>query len=227
MKWSSQVFVAVLLFTVLLAGARLAPAMYDAEVGRFITRDPNGYFIRDEANNDQSGARLNTPVRGNGSEAPDTLESDGNAKSIVGKVNDFNLYCYVHDDTLIYTDPTGLATQVCIRPLRALPFTTVLVHCFLIVDGQSYSYDNNGIHADPAPNAWRTQCVTITCPCASDDGIRRKITADQTSGNWGGSNYRFFRHNCCHWVDNVLRGVGCSGVESDFPGYSLPSHPTY
>ena len=59
MKWCSQVFVAVLLFTILLAAAHVAPAMYDAEVGRFITRDPIKYkgginlyeYVRDNPTN--------------------------------------------------------------------------------------------------------------------------------------------------------------------------------
>jgi len=81
--------------------------------------------------------------------------------------------------------------------LRALPFTKIIVHCFLDVGGQTYSYDNNGIHADPKPDAWRTQCVSINCGdnCFDEDAAKKKINDDKSSGKWDGDDYRFFKHN--------------------------------
>ena len=80
---------------------------YGAEIGRFTSRDPIGYFIPNEANNDQSGTRHNTPASGNSSNRPDVSGSAINANSISGKVNDFNLYRYVGNNPLVHTDPTG------------------------------------------------------------------------------------------------------------------------
>ena len=137
-----------------------------------------------------------------------------------------NLFCFVHNGSISQVDPFGLF-KVCIRPLQALPFTTTIVHCYIDAgDDGTFSYDPNGIHTDPNPNSSKKTCVEPKC-CknGSKSDLLDKITSDKKGGKWDGSDYKFFRHNCCHWVDSVLKGLGCNGVEDNFPGYNLPTHP--
>ena len=119
--------------------------------------------------------------------------------------------------------------QVCIRPLQGLKQCTTIVHCYLdLGGGEVWDYDNNGVHADPWPNSPKKKCVNARCPTTVKvEDVRKKIEEEKGSGKWDGDDYRFFRHNCCHWVDSVLKSLGCESVEDHFPPYHLPTHPKY
>jgi RHS repeat-associated protein len=133
-----------------------------------------------------------------------------------------NLYLFVGNDPVLYADNLGLI-KVCIRPLLLCPFTTVIVHCFFDMgDGTTFAYDNHGIHADPNPNSYKKTCHDVSPSSITEADIEKVVKADEASGDWDGSKYGFTSHNCCNWVDHVLTTLGSSGVESYFPGYSLP-----
>ena len=118
--------------------------------------------------------------------------------------------------------------RVCIRPLQALKCTTVLVHCYLdLGSGEVWAYDNYGVHVDQWPTSSKRKCVNVQClNHKTAEEFRKRINDDKANGKWDGGDYRFMRHNCCHWVDNVLKALGCTGVEDHFPEYSLPTHPS-
>jgi hypothetical protein len=149
------------------------------------------------------------------------FEALRNGKATVS-CNGANLYLFIGNDSILYADNLGLI-KVCIRPLLLCPFTTAIVHCFITLDdGTTFAYDNHGIHADPNPNSSKRTCHDISPSSITAADIQNVVDADKKSGDWDGSKYGFLSHNCCNWVDHVLTFLGSSGVESYFPGYSLP-----
>lgn len=118
--------------------------------------------------------------------------------------------------------------QVCTRPLQGLKKCTIIVHCYLdLGGGEAWDYDNDGVHADPWPDSSKKRCVNALCPTGvAVEDVRKQINDERTNGKWDGPDYKFLRHNCCHWVDSVLKALGCKGVESHFPGYRLPTQPS-
>jgi RHS repeat-associated protein len=137
-----------------------------------------------------------------------------------------NVFRYVGNQPITFLDPLGLF-KVCIRPLRGLSFTTAIVHCYIDAgnDG-TFSFDDKGIHSDPDPNNKDKKCTEAKC-CKKkgSSDLLDKINSDKQSGKWDAGDYRLIKHNCCHWIDNVLKALGCEGIESHFPPYSLPTHP--
>jgi RHS repeat-associated protein len=113
--------------------------------------------------------------------------------------------------------------QICIRPLNfpVLNCTTMIVHCYLDLDGgETYAYDKGGVHPDTNPNSFRKDCKELNCKHpVSKDGLKAMINIY----NWAGSSYDLTKNNCCHWVDDVLRALGCDGAPDSFPGYTLPN----
>ena len=129
--------------------------------------------------------------------------------------------------------PTGKGpVMICIRPMQFLKCTDRIVHCFMdFGGGETYSYDDTGVHTDPEPNSPKKKCATAQCPDGvTSDDIRKKVREEAGGGDWSGGmypdgDYRFFKHNCCHFVEHVLESLGCKGPEDLFPGHKLPSHP--
>ena len=112
---------------------------YSADLGRFVSRDPFGYFLPDEANNDQSGTRPIAPAIGNSRERLNSLESASNGNSVGDEVIDFNLYRYVCNNPTDSCDPTGTDRWVFHgdwMPMGAsnLPVVGWVAHWYIIVD---------------------------------------------------------------------------------------------
>jgi len=147
-------------------------------------------------------------------------------RDLIEEKGGINLFAFVNNQPVDQVDPFGL-TKVCIRPLQLCPFTTIIVHCFLDMEnGTTYSYDNHGIHADPKPDSAKRKCVDVSPGNINPEDVRRQVEADIQGGQWGGSDYGFRSHNCCHWVNHVLTSLGSPTVNSYFPGYSCPpNHP--
>lgn len=111
--------------------------------------------------------------------------------------------------------------KVCIRPLQALPGTTAVVHCYVESGDWSSAYDNHGVHPEVNRNDPNRQCVQVTG--ASLPVLQcRASTMGGSAGNWTGGNFNLVFNNCCHYIDNLLRNAGSPGVETYFPGYTLP-----
>src|SRR5690625_4368657 len=139
------------------------------------------------------------------------------------KEEELNLYAMVRNDPVNAWDLLGLL-KVCIRPLEACKFTMIIVHCYLdLENGETYGYNDEGIHSDNNPDSPKKRCVDIVPGTITADEVREQIEKDKNSGNWNGGEYGFLRNNCCHWVNHVLKSVGSQGVESYFPGYKCPT----
>ena len=131
-------------------------------------------------------------------------------------------------------------SQVCIRPLNNpwTGWTNLVVHCFLDVPyyGAWGFFDENiGIAPEPAAAGtvvWgfvtrKSQCKRIKCDgCVDDKELALTISDYRNGSGYAASTYKLRSHNCCHWVNDVLKTAGCNGVESYFSGYSLPSTPS-
>ena len=174
---------------------------YDYYTGRWLTQDPLGIVPN--------------------SQWPNRFD-------ILAEYEDgLNLYTYVHNNPVINVDPNGLATvQICIRPLNkpGLRNFWLMVHCFIkSSDCGNWNYNDKGVGIEPNSGGVGNQtskCVTVECEC--------DICCMMKKSTWSGGDFGFFTHNCCHWVDSILKKSKCGkGVESLFPGYSLPTHPNY
>jgi len=175
---------------------------YDYHTGRFLTNDPLGITPR--------------PVK--------TYRCD-----IAGQYKDgLNLYEYIGSNPVNFVDLFGLSksAQACIRPLNIPPFKNswLMVHCFIKTgDCGNWNYNNKGIGTEPKPGGVGRQtskCASVKCEC--------DICCMIEKSTWSGSDYGFFTRNCCHWVDSILKKSKCDkGIEELFPGYSLPTHPSY
>lgn len=122
-----------------------------------------------------------------------------------------------------------LATQneppyVCIRPLE-WEFFSLAVHCYVQSGSSktpawSSAFDDTGVHAEVNPgHFWRT-CVPLKGATLST--LQTAQWSQIRTGQWDGADYDFDDHNCCHYVDAVIRQAGSPGVTSYFPGYDFP-----
>jgi RHS repeat-associated protein len=154
---------------------------YHAQLGRFVGRDPVGYFQPDGANKDQNGIRVNTLAHGNDSESTDTLEGDANAKSIA-KINDFNLYCYAHNRPLDLLDPTGLF------PCHGIKVRAKRVFGIWVcpkVDGEKAwgPYPASAQYADGTVASWKEclyPCDKMDCPeCQECIAVQRTLPPNE------------------------------------------------
>ena len=117
--------------------------------------------------------------------------------------------------------------QACIRPLDLslfglvdLPDTDALVHCYLQAGSFSTAFDDAGVH----PEAHTDRAISCQpLPGVDEAALRRAEHLQLATGAWDGADYGFDEHNCCHYVQAVMRQAGVAeGIEDLFPGYSLP-----
>jgi len=105
--------------------------------------------------------------------------------------------------------------ELCTRPFYPVPVRGPL-HCFIRYNGDNgdtSSFDLNGVHSDPAPSWWGVSCHRINGGpnnnCLRDE--MRKCTADQFS---------IISHNCCDCAEKAIERCGLS-----LPFGALPNWP--
>ena len=208
-----------------------AHAFYNPQTGHWLNRDPIG-----ESGFQQLGNAVKSPknplktrhvedllhlLQVASPELVQTITSQLSTLNVVSnsdiEQNGVNLYFFVGNNPVSEYDRLGLI-KVCIRLLTGFHCTTLIVHCYLdLGDGTTFSYDRNGIHADPDPNDSKKTCVDVSPSSITAAIVEFTAKIDQDSGNWNGA-----YGQCCIWVDHVLTEWGSSGLESYFPGYKLP-----
>jgi len=194
---------------------------YHAGTGRWLNTDP----IEEQGGNNLYNFTGNAPS--------DSIDTDGRLTgtkcSLCGQWYQGYHKCPGPQAPPPLPAPAGKGpVEVCIRPLQALKQCTIIVHCYLDLGaGEAWAYDNKGVHAEPWPDSPKKRCVNALCPTSvTVQDLRKRIDEARSSGKWDGEDYDVLRHNCCHWVDSVLKALGCEGVEKHFPPYRLPTRPS-
>jgi len=194
---------------------------YHAGTGRWLNTDP----IEEQGGNNLYNFTGNAPS--------DSIDTDGRLTgtkcSLCGQWYQGYHKCPGPQAPPPLPAPAGKGpVEVCIRPLQALKQCTIIVHCYLDLGaGEAWAYDNKGVHAEPWPDSPKKRCVNALCPTSvTVQDLRKRIDEARSSGKWDGEDYDVLRHNCCHWVDSVLKALGCEGMEKHFPPYRLPTRPS-
>lgn len=93
-----------------------------------------------------------------------------------------------------------------------------MYHCALKIDGTIYEYGANYGARASSPEGRNLTCVPVQpqksgCEC-DETIIKGNVNKAMDSGEWTQGNYNAWSHNCCHFVDQILRKSGCAGVTS-------------
>jgi RHS repeat-associated protein len=151
-----------------------------------------------------------------------------------GPIHERNLYLFVINSATVFVDPLGLKAYVCIRPLNfpVLCKTWLFVHCFIKTDEcGNWNFNDKGVGEEPNPGGvcgQTSRCVPIDCECLDEKKLCQTIANSKTDPAWAPGTWTLTGHNCCHWVDMILKKDNCKGVAKHFPGYWLPpANPAY
>jgi hypothetical protein len=99
--------------------------------------------------------------------------------------------------------------ELCIRPLKALPFTRAVVHCYVKTyddsgNAQYDGFDEKGVHREIDPSG---SCLPIKpTQCTDNDKVRGNIEKAKKDHQWDAGKWRLLEHNCCHWATGMLDG---------------------
>ena len=147
--------------------------------------------------------------------------------------NDF--YVYALNDPVDYTDPSGLKTSVCCRPLRYLFGKLGFTHCYVRMNIHGGPVSTYGLHREDAkgvlypggPKAVINDVTDVggTCKDVADatpckENALAQDYADQDCPSCG-ANYFFLTSNSNNWVSYTLRKFGMT------PPYFGPTAPGY
>ncbi|HCT5823859.1 TPA: RHS repeat protein [Citrobacter sedlakii] len=141
----------------------------------------------------------------------------------IGLEGGWNLYQYPLNP-VTEIDPLGLY-QMCHRKFDPVPVPYAR-HCYIkFKDGTTSSFDNKGVHADPAPNKSGTICTEPRNP-SLDECIREAMKKCK------GKNYHFTEFNCCHCAEQAMKSRGTSIPKTSWPNAPInpgpqPGEPGY
>lgn len=129
----------------------------------------------------------------------------------IGLEGGINLYVYAQENPVNYVDPKGESAKACKRRFAFGIIANYFPpkHCYVeFSDGTTLSYDDKGVHPDPAPNTWTKQCYSIKdakkgCKNCTDKCLKKAMKACAKK------KYRFFKHNCCDCVRSALNACKC------------------
>ena len=135
----------------------------------------------------------------------------------IGLRGGLNTFAYVYDSPLRYSDSSGLAAEMCQRPV-AIPLMPGQ-HCFIRFNGDNgdtMSYDPNGVHPDPKPDG--ASCKP-TKGDEDDDCVRREMMKCKAK------DYSYLKNNCCHCVEKALKACKLYYPPKDFPNWPINPGP--
>ncbi|HEM6699818.1 TPA: RHS repeat protein, partial [Citrobacter amalonaticus] len=141
----------------------------------------------------------------------------------IGLMGGWNHYRYPLDP-VNHIDPLGLY-QMCHRKFDPVPVPYAR-HCYMkFEDGTTSSFDNKGVHADPAPNKSGTICTEPQNP-SLDECIREAMKQCK------GEKYHFTEFNCCHCAEQAMKSCGTSIPKKSWPNAPInpgpqPGEPGY
>ncbi len=147
----------------------------------------------------------------------DPMEGRFISKDLIGFAGgDVNLFAYVGNNSPNFTDPSGLATEFCTRPLVIMPIAPAS-HCFLRFGGQkndTLSFDPSGVRKDPKPSWGR--CIP-TKGKQNDDCVKKEMRKCK--------DYDFTGFNCCHCTEQAMKACGLSIPEDAWPNWPINPGP--
>ena len=124
---------------------------------------------------------------------------------------------YVFGSPLRYFDPSGLAAEMCQRPV-AIPLMPGQ-HYFIRFNGDNgdtMSYDPNGVHPDRKPD--NASCKP-TKGDEDDDCVRREMMKCKAK------DYHYLKNNCCHCVEKALKACKLYYPPKDYPNWPINPGP--
>ena len=220
---------------------------YEPVMGRWMQRDPVGELgFRLVQESLMKETVLNGTVASSNWDADDwTIHMSANIvlkevwQRIKNRGSDANDCWYAKNRPSNNYDYLGLKVRVCIRPVDRKPVTWWFVHAFIETDlcGKKGYFpseekvpnpdvdDKGGVVPEPHPEGTGSEisrCVDVDCHCLDEAKLCEKNKKSESDGSWDGDDWGRIFHNCAHWVDMILKGQECKGLEEHFPGYNLP-----
>jgi RHS repeat-associated protein len=122
----------------------------------------------------------------------------------IGEAGGVNLYGYVGGNPLSYTDPLGLAAQICSKLWHP--------HTFLCVDGNcSGKYPSGnpfispGEIRDDSPNKSSASCSDVPSNGCDQNSFEQCIAKRLANRGSSGDLYNYSYANCGQWAEDVIQ----------------------
>ncbi|MFZ5595332.1 MAG: RHS repeat domain-containing protein [Pseudomonadota bacterium] len=122
----------------------------------------------------------------------------------IGLEGGLNTYTYVYNNPLRWTDPLGLAVQICSKFWHP--------HTFLCVDGNcSGKYPSGnpfispGVIRDDLPNKPSTSCSDVPSKKCDQNSFEQCVAKRLANRGPSGDFYNYTAANCGQWAEDVIQ----------------------